>query len=125
MTPLQSRENLSDQILEGRFIRRVLQDTAKDIDQAQRSYISGRGFENSDWNSGRGFTVTKNELEHTHLKKQRFVDMKTRMTSKGKVRKKSHPIHNKIIWGHYNNVIKELHFGFTNAIKEELRNIEE
>ena len=125
MTPIQSRENLSDQILERRFIRRVLQDTSKDIDHAQRAYISGRGFENNDWNSKRGFTVTQNEMGYTHLKKHRFVDMKTRTSKNGKVRKKSHPIHNKIIWGHYNNVIKELHFGFTNAIKEELRNLEE
>ena len=125
MTPIQSRENLSDQILEGRFIRRVLQDTSKEIDQAQRAYISGRGFENNDWNTKRGFTVTENEMGYTHLKKHRFVDMKTRTSKKGKNRKKSHPIHNKIIWGHYNNVIKELHFGFTNAIKEELRNLEE
>lgn len=125
MTPIQSRENLSDQILEGRFIRRVLQDTSKEIDQAQRAYISGRGFENNDWNSKRGFTVTQNEMGYTHLKKHRFVDMKTRTSKKGKNRKKSHPIHNKIIWGHYNNVIKELHFGFTNAVQEELRNLEE
>jgi hypothetical protein len=125
MTPIQSRENLSDQILEGRFIRSVLQDTAKDIDKAQRKYISGRGFENEDWNSGRGFMVSTDTLDYTHLKKHRFVDMKTRTTSKGKKRKKSHPIHNRIIWGHYNNVIKELHFGFTNAVKEELRNLEE
>ena len=122
MTPLQSRENLSDQILEGRFIRRVLQDTAKDVDKSQTAYISGRGFESNDWNSGRGFVVTQNELGYTHLKKHRFVDMKTRTSKAGRQRKKSHPIHNKIIWGHYNNVIKELHFGFTHAIKEELRN---
>ena len=125
MNLIESRENLSDQILEGRFIRRVLQDTSKDIDQAQTAYISGRGFENNDWNSGRSFTVNQNELGYTHLKKHRFVDMKTRSSSQGKKRKKSHPIHNKIIWGHYNNVIKELHFGFTHAIKEELRNLEE
>ena len=125
MTPIQSRENLSDQILEGRFIRRVLQDTSKEIDHAQRAYISGRGFENNDWNSKRGFTVTENEMGYTHLKKHRFVDMKTRTSKAGTKKKKSHPIHNKIIWGHYNNVIKELHFGFTNAIKEELRNLEE
>ncbi len=125
MDLLKSRENFSDQIQERRFIRRVLQDTSKDIDRAQRSYISSRGFNNPNWNSGRGFTVTKNEMGYTHLKKHRFVDMKTRNSKNGKKRKKSHPIHNKIIWGHYNNVIKELHFGFTNAIKEELRNIEE
>jgi hypothetical protein len=122
---LQNRENLSDQILEGRFIRRVMQDSSKDIDQAQRKYMSSRGFENEDWYSGRGFTVTENGLDYTHLKKHRFVDMKTRNTKKGKQRKKAHPIHNRIIWGHYNNIIKELHFGFTNAVKEELRSLEE
>lgn len=125
MSLLQSRENLSQQILERRFIRRVLQDSSKDIDKAQRNYMSGRGFENNDWFSGRGFQVTENELGYTHLKKHRFVDMKKRTSKKGTNRKKSHPIHNKIIWGHYNNVIKELHFGFTNAVKEELRNLQE
>lgn len=125
MPLLESRENLSQQILERRFIRRVLQDTSKDIDKAQKSYMSGRGFENNDWYSGRSFQVTENELGYTHLKKHRFVDMKTRTSKKGKNRKKSHPVHNKIIWGHYNNVIKELHFGFTNAVKEELRNLQE
>lgn len=125
MSLLQSRENLSEQILQGRFIRRVMQDSAKDIDQAQRKYMSGRGFESNDWYSGRGFTITENGLDYTHLKKHRFVDMKMRTSKKGKNRKKSHPIHNRIIWGHYNNIIKELHFGFTNAIKEELRNLEE
>jgi hypothetical protein len=123
MSLIDSRENFSDQILERRFIRKVLQGTSKDIDQAQRKYISGRGFENNDWNSGRSFTVSENELGYTHLKKHRFVDMKSRNTKTGKKRKKSHPIHNRIIWGHYNNVIKELHFGFTNAVKEELRNL--
>ena len=121
----ESRENLSDQILQGRFIRRVLQDTSKDIDKAQRKYMSGRGFENNDWYSGRDFRVSENELGYTHLKKHRFVDMRTRTSKKGKNRKKSHPVHNKIIWGHYNNIIKELHFGFTNAVKEELRNLQD
>jgi len=121
----ENRENLSDQILQGRFIRRVLGDTSKDIDKAQRAYMSGRGFENNDWYSGRGFVVSENTLGYTHLKKHRFVDMKTRTSKKGRNKKKSHPVHNRIIWGHYNNVIKELHFGFTNAVKEELRNMQD
>lgn len=121
----ESRENLSDQILERRFIRRVLHDSSKDIDKAQRSYMSGRGFEQNDWYSGRSFQVTENELGYTHLKKHRFVDMKIRTSKKGKNRKKSHPVHNKIIWGNYNNIIKELHFGFTNAVKDELRNLQD
>lgn len=124
MKIIETRENLSEQILERRFIRKVLQGTSKDIDLAQRKYISGRGFENNDWNTARGFAVTENELAHTHLKKHRFVDMKSRNSNQGKKRKKFHPIHNRIIWAHYNNVIKELHFGFTNAVKEELRYLE-
>lgn len=124
MSLIDNRENFSDQILEKRFIRKVLHDSSKDIDQAQRKYISSRGFENNDWNSARGFTVTENTLGYTHLKKHRFVDMKSRTSKNGKKRKKSHPIHNKIIWGHYNNIIKELHFGFTNAVKEELQNLD-
>ena len=124
MSLIQNREQLSEQILEGRFIRKVLQGTSKDIDQAQRKYMSGRGFENNNWYAGRGFMVTENTLGYTHLKKHRFVDMKTRTSKKGTNRKKTHRIHNKIIWGHYNNIIKELHFGFTAAVKEELRNLE-
>jgi hypothetical protein len=59
------------------------------------------------------------------LKKHRFVDMKTIQTDKGKKKKKNHPIYNKIIWEHYNNVIRELSFGFTEAAKEELRKLED
>lgn len=125
MSLIKSRENFSDQILQDRFVRKVLQGTGTDIDKAQRNVMSSRGFENNDWYSGREFIVSENTLNFTHLKKHRFVDMKTRTSKKGTNRKKFHPVHNKIIWGHYNNVIKELHFGFTNAVKEELRNIQE
>lgn len=125
MNLAESRERFADDILERRFIRRVMRDSSKDIDQAQRKYISSRGFENEDWNSGRGFLIADDGMEYTHYKKHRFVDMRTRNTKKGKQRKKSHPIHNRIIWGHYNNIIKELHFGFTHAIKEELMKIQD
>jgi hypothetical protein len=125
MSLIKSRENFSEQILQDRFIRKTLRDVAVDIDKAQRSVMNSRGFENDDWYNGRDFIVSNNTLDHTHYKKQRFVDMKTRNTRNGKVRKKSHPVHNKIIWGHYNNIIKELHFGFTHAVQEELRNMQD
>ena len=121
MNLLESREQFSDQILERRFIRKVSQTMAQDIDQAQSAYMSSRGFESENWYSGRGFVATESGLEYSHLKKHRFVDMKVRTSSKGTNRKKSHPVHNRIIWGHYNNMIKELHFGFTHAVKESLR----
>lgn len=124
MSLLDSRQDTSDAILQGRFIRSVSQDTTRDIDQAQRKYMSSRGFEGNDWFSGRSFVATDTGFEYTHLKKHRFVDMKTRNTKNGKVRKKPHPIHNRIIWGHYNNMIKEMHFGFTEAVKQQLRTLE-
>lgn len=124
MSLLDSRQDTSDAILQGRFIRSVSQDTTRDIDQAQRKYMSSRGFEDNDWFSGRSFVSTDTGFEYTHLKKHRFVDMKTRNTKNGKVRKKPHPIHNRIIWGHYNNMIKEMHFGFTEAVKQQLRTLE-
>jgi type II secretory pathway component PulJ len=125
MSLIETREQFSDAILEGRFIRRVMQTTATDIDQAQTAYMSSRGFETENWYSGRGFVSSTDGLEISHLKKHRFVDMKNRNTKNGKVRKKQHPVHNRIIWGHYNNIIKELHFGFTHAVQEELRNIQD
>lgn len=125
MSLLDSRQSTVDAILQGRFIRSVSQDTTKDIDQAQRKYMSGRGFETNDWYSGRSFVATTEGFEYTHLKKHRFVDMKIRNSKKGKIKKKVHPIHNRIIWGHYNNLIKEMHFGFTEAVKHQLRSLED
>jgi hypothetical protein len=113
-------------ILEDRFIRRVLADTAKDIYNAQRIQMSNRGFQNPDWLTSRSSSVKDTTMELLHLKKHRFVDMKFRETRSGRIRKKTskvHPIHNKIIWGHYNNVIKELHYGFTESVKEEMRKL--
>lgn len=123
MSLIETREQFSDDILEKRFIRKVSQDMNHDIDQAQKAYMSSRGFETEDWYSGRGFVATESGLEMSHLKKHRFVDMKNRTSKKGTNRKKAHPVHNRIIWGHYNNLIKELHFGFTHAVQEELRKL--
>lgn len=125
MSLLDSRQQTAEAILQGRFIRSVSQDTAKDIDEAQRKYMSNRGFESNGWFSGRSFIATDDGFGYTHLKKHRFVDMKTRTSKKGTQRRKVHPIHNKIIWNHYNNLIKELHFGFTEAVKEQMRNMED
>lgn len=123
MSLIETRERFSDPIQEGRFIRKVSQDMSNDIDQAQKAYMSSRGFESENWYSGRGFVASDTGMEMYHLKKHRFVDMKTRTSKKGTNRKKAHPVHNRIIWGHYNNLIKELHFGFTHAVQEEMRKL--
>ena len=125
MSLAQTRDRFSTDIIERRFIKKTLQDVGKDIDKAQRNYMSSRGFENNDWFSDRGFKVSDGEMEYTHLKKHRFVDMKTRMRKDGsKNRKKSRSIHNKIIWGQYNYLTRELAFGYTDAIKAEIQSLE-
>lgn len=121
---LQDRTN-PDDILKGRFVRKVLQGAAADIKKAQDSYFSSRGFNMSNGWNDRTFNITDNALDYSHLKKHRFVDMKTREVKGQKKSKKSHKIHNKIFWGHYNNIIRELSFGFSEEIKEELRKMEQ
>ena len=116
-------EQQLENVLKGRFVKRVFQESVKDIDRAQVMYMRGHGFDSVEWYTGRSFVSSKTALEYTQMLKHRFVDMKTRNTKKGKIRKKAHPIHNKVIYGHYNNIIRELSFGFTEAIKEQLRQL--
>ena len=121
MNLIEVRKENHEDIIKGRFIRKVLSETSRDIDKAQREKMSS--FRSSFWNN-RTFTVTDSDMTYSHLKQHRFVDMRSRNTKEGKVKKKSHPIHNRIIMGHYNNIVKEMKFGFTDAVKEELRKME-
>lgn len=114
----------SDEILKGRFSKRVFTDTAADIDKAQTKYMNSRGFESPEWND-RTFTTSSSALVVQHLGRHRFVDMKTRNTKAGKKRKKNHAIHNKIMFGHYNNIIRELKYGYTDAVVEEMKKLED
>ncbi|MES2484537.1 MAG: hypothetical protein V4581_01115 [Bacteroidota bacterium] len=114
-----------DEIMEGRFIKRVMTTAAQDIDAAQVKYMGAHGFENTDWFTDRHFKPSESALEYSQKLKHRFVDMKFISKGMEKHKKKSHPVYNKIIWGHYNNIIRELAYGYTEAVKEEMRNLEE
>ena len=73
----------TEEILKGRFIKRVFTETAKDIDKAQSKYISGHGFSNPIFQD-REFVSDNNSLQYTHAKALRFVDMKTRQSKQEK-----------------------------------------
>lgn len=61
-------------------------------------------------------------LSVSHAKRQRFLDMKTRkLKSGGTVRKKAYTIHNRELYGRLNNIIRQLSFGFTEAVKEKIQ----
>lgn len=122
MNVLQERQKRAEEILQGKFIQRKLEETSKEIDRLQTQEMSD--FRSSFWNN-RAFSVSNGKLTYKHDKRHRFVDMKTRMRKDGsKNRKKSRSIHNKIIWGQYNYLTRELAFGYTDAIKAEIQSLE-
>ena len=122
MNVLQERQKRAEEILQGKFIQRKLEETSKEIDRLQTQEMSD--FRSSFWNN-RSFSVSNGKLTYKHDKRHRFVDMKTRMRKDGsKNRKKSRSIHNKIIWGQYNYLTRELAYGYTDAIKAEIQSLE-
>ena len=122
MNVLQERQKRAEEILQGKFITRKLEETSKEIDKLQSQGMSD--FRSSFWNN-RSFSVSNGKLTYKHDKRHRFVDMKTRMRKDGsKNRKKSRAIHNKIIWGQYNYLTRELAFGYTDAVKSEIQSLE-
>ena len=123
MNLLANRSQNSDDILKGRFIRQQLQQTAKEIEQASSGKMAG--FSSSFWND-RSFSVTDNEMNYEHLKVHRWIDMRTRANKDGsKTKKKSYPIHNRIVMGQYNQLTKELAYGFTQEVKNQLFKLED
>jgi hypothetical protein len=123
MNLLANRSQNSDDILKGRFIRQQLQITAKEIEQASSGKMAG--FSSSFWND-RSFSVTDNEMNYEHLKVHRWIDMRTRANKDGsKNKKKFYPIHNRIVMGQYNQLTKELAYGFTQEIKNQLLKLED
>lgn len=122
----QKRNETSKAILEGRFIRLVLTDESRALDSDIENQMAAGGFQSALWKD-KSFTVIGggNNLEYRHKKAMRFVDMKTRQTSTGKIFKKNHPIHNRKVFGHLNNIARDLSFGFTDAVIEDMKKIEE
>jgi uncharacterized protein (UPF0335 family) len=112
---LASRTN--KRIIEAKYIDEVLREEAINIKQEQNDVFNDfkeGGF--GTIKSQRAFSVANNTLSHRHLIRQRFIDMK-RIKGKGQ---KPVPVHNKIIWGHFNNIIFKLAYGFTEDVKQSI-----
>lgn len=122
MSLLEKRKENSRAIAEGKFIEVTLTNEGQEINQAIDKAMSS--FRSAFWKD-KSMIVRSNKLEYRHKKQHRFNDMKTRTSkSKGTIRKKRNIIHNKIIYGHLNNITRELSFGFTDAVVESLKKIE-
>ena len=72
-----SRVQTHDAVLEGRFVKMVLEENAKDIDEAIQKKTGS--FNSAFW-TNRNFSVKGTTLEYAHRKEFRFLDMKTRKT---------------------------------------------
>jgi len=107
----------NDDILKGRFISRILREEGQNIEQAKLREVSK--FASRNLFAAR-YANNDSKLTMTHPIALRFIDMKTRQTKKGKIRKKSHPVHNKIVMGHANNIVRRVSFEYTSAMKESL-----
>ncbi|WP_395058219.1 hypothetical protein [Flavobacterium sp.] len=119
------RNQTADDILKGVFVSRVLKEEGNEINADINKVMASVGFESSFWQD-KTFSVTgQNTLEYRHKPQHRFADMKTRNTKEGTIRKKRHAIHNKIIYGHLNDIAHQLSYGYTQAVVAELKQLED
>ena len=107
----------NNDLLEQRFISRILLEEGQNMKQAQTKLMSQQGFRSRALLNNRTFTESNNKLTYSHLKVHRFVDMSTRTTKTGKKRKIAHPIHNRILYGHANNIVRRMSFEYTSQMK--------
>lgn len=121
MSLRQKRNDTREAIIEGRFITHVLQGEARELDQDIEKRTSG--FNSPFWKDRR-FTVTGNRLSYQHARGHRFVDIRTRQSEKGIRKKRSYQVHNKPIFGHANQIVKEISFGLTDAVKEQMMDMD-
>lgn len=108
-------------VLEGRFIRKVLSEESADIDAEINKNMSG--FSNKT-NRGRVFNVKDTSLIYDLPLTNRFIDMKHRQTKKGRIKKKHHNVHNRILFGYANNIVGRISYGFTEEVKKEMMKLD-
>lgn len=121
MSILEQRKKTADAIAKGRFVAHVLKEASQDLDKEVKQRMNS--FSSAFWRK-RNFAVQDTTLTYTTLLQHRFVDMKTRQTKEGAKKKKRYQIHNAPIYGHLNDIVREISFGFTDAIKAKFHNLE-
>lgn len=124
MSLLETRERNGNDVLKKRYIQKVLSEQGNEMIQAQNKVMRQRGFTTSSFYDN-SFSVSNDTLQLDILKLHRFVDMSSRESANGKHKKKSHPIYNRIIFGHLPNIVNDLSFGFTDAVIQELKQLED
>jgi hypothetical protein len=114
MSLLEERKKTAEAIAKGKFVDYTLTQQSRELNADIQQRM--RSFSSAFWNQ-RNFSVSGNVLTYTTKKVHRFADMKTRQTKTGIITKKRYQIHNRPIFGHLNDIVRELNVGFTDAIK--------
>lgn len=118
-----------DRIIEQRFVEKVLRHQGDRLLKNQgRSLYAKARFRSGRMEKDRVVSVSGGDdlsgmLSFRHVDYERFLDMKREVRMKnGKTRNKSgYKIHNRFIYGHYFAIAKQLSVGFTEKIKEQIR----
>jgi len=115
MDLLQTRKKTREALAEKSYIQKVLREEALNIDKAILEKATNFSPETM---ANRRFKVDDTTLIYEHEAKHRFIDMAKRNTKSGQIKKKNYAIHNRPVYGVFNNVIKRLHFGYTEETKQ-------
>lgn len=106
------------------FIEQILKAEGKAINastlRAIRKHILFKYGRTGLLENGNTESVSNNTLTLTHPIHKRFLDMKARQRD-GQLRKKKYPIHNKIIFGHYNEIAYKLMYGLTEEVAQGIK----
>lgn len=103
----------TDQPIFRAHVERTLKERSRKMKQAQDRGMSG--FNSEIWRQHH-YISDDHSLVLTHRLEHRFVDMKTRTSKGDKKKKKRHEIHNRIIMGNYNGIMKDLIYGAADEV---------
>lgn len=118
-----------DTIVKKEFVKRILKEESERFERNQGNAMRKLlQFHTGDTESMRKFTVTSadhydGKLSLRHLARERFLDVKkkTRSRSSRRIRKRSYPIHNTFVFGHYYSIANRLMVDFTNEVAEGIK----
>lgn len=120
MNLIGERASQNEGMIMAAFQRRILKKHADKISQKQDGAMPN--FKDSS-NANRTFEVDDDSLIYRHKGLLRMVEIKRLTIPKGTKkykRAKTYPVHNRIIMGHFGQIGRDLTFGFSDQIRDEI-----
>ncbi|MUP44909.1 hypothetical protein E0K83_04005 [Gramella sp. BOM4] len=117
MNGIQTLQSRSGNLIGRERINFILEEEVDEIGRAQERILDQQqSSEKIDYiESSRSFSVSNMTIHHEHHIQQRFIDMKR--TRYGK--QKAVPVHNTVIFGHWNNIIFRAKYEIVEALKKQ------